>query len=63
MPTLYSSFERNPRGSTCRVRTPSGLDLEVMPPRRKPLWPLMLGLLVIWGLVAWAVWFCWVNLF
>lgn len=49
-------------GSVCRViRLPSGLQVEYFPPAsKKPLWPLITSVLLIWaailGTAAWLWW-------
>lgn len=34
------------------LRFPSGLEMEQLPPRRRPLWPLLTFALLIWAAVA-----------
>lgn len=51
-PTITLHSPALPRlASPMRMRTPSGLTLVLMPPRRRRAWPLILTACLIWAAV------------
>lgn len=61
----------HPSGSTCRVQptakfqqvtTPSGLTLEVLPPRPRSLVPLAITTVLLWSAVGAAAWLIYTHL-
>lgn len=49
--------QTNPLKGSQLLRFPSGLTLEHLPPRRRPLWPLVLCALLIWSAVAVSIYY------
>lgn len=41
------------------IRLPSGLEMEVMPPRSRTLWPLLVTNALLWSAAGAAAWFLW----